>query len=327
MFRWILAGGVSMAMLLPVVSIMGKPPGGVNPSPTAAKKVAEPLDRKWWVGLMCHPARGAIAVQLGLDNDRGLIVEHIIPNSPSANAGVKKFDILLAAGGKPLQSPRDLAMAVNDSQGRPLELVILRKGKNEEIVVTPLRYQDAKELREKVQIPDSPLQPKDLAKLRNWMEQMERGALGVQVAPMRFRFIRPGVVLPADSKLRFNWPADLSVSIQRHSDKPAQIVVKRGNDRWELTENDLDQLPEDIRERVGQMLGGRMSDLLKPGQLVDFLPSQTDNARFSEMVERRLEEMNRRMDTMLKSLERIQRQQLHQRRPTEDQKGETNRSM
>ena len=50
-------------------------------------------------------------------------------------------------------------------------------------------------------------------------------------------------------------PANTSVSVTREGDKPAKIVVQRGEQKREVGENEINKLPEDLRGVVEQMVG------------------------------------------------------------------------
>ena len=48
----------------------------------------------------------------------------------------------------------------------------------------------------------------------------------------------------------------VSITVERDGKQKANIKVKRGSESWELTEADLDELPEDIRPLVESQLNG-----------------------------------------------------------------------
>jgi len=50
-------------------------------------------------------------------------------------------------------------------------------------------------------------------------------------------------------------PSDLTVTITKEGDKPAQVTVQRKDEQWEVTEDELDELPADVRPHVERMLG------------------------------------------------------------------------
>jgi serine protease Do len=56
----------------------------------------------------------------------GLIILEVIPHSPADRASLLQGDVLVGAGGKPFQSPRDLAIAIEASRSGILELQFRR---------------------------------------------------------------------------------------------------------------------------------------------------------------------------------------------------------
>lgn len=52
-------------------------------------------------------------------------------------------------------------------------------------------------------------------------------------------------------------PDDVTLTIVRHGSDPAKISVKKGDQSWDLTENELFKLPEDLRPHVESALNGR----------------------------------------------------------------------
>ena len=55
--------------------------------------------------------------------------------------------------------------------------------------------------------------------------------------------------------IKTSFPKDLSVEIKKDGDHSAKIHVKRGNKEWDVTDEKLGDLPEDIRPHVERMLG------------------------------------------------------------------------
>ena len=107
----------------------------------------------------------------------------------------------------------------------------------------------------------------DLDPLQQWFEQMHPGLGGSP--PMRLRFFHPGTILPPGASIAPPLPEELSISITRQGKTPAKIIVQRNDDRWELTENDLSELPDDVRGHVQRMLDGVVVESMPQ---FDFLP-------------------------------------------------------
>jgi hypothetical protein len=130
----------------------------------------------------------------------------------------------------------------------------------------------------------------------------------------------------------------VSISISKAGDQPAKVVVQRGNDKWEVTEKELDKLPADIRPSVEQMLGqGMMGNgafgavigggsggggsfssgvtVLPPGGQFQMpapppgmmqVPPFAGSGMMDPRLEKRLEEMDRRMERILEIVEKMQ---------------------
>jgi hypothetical protein len=74
-------------------------------------------------------------------------------------------------------------------------------------------------------------------------------------------FPRPGVVAQRTVTARIaELPKNLKISITREGDGPAKIHVEREGKVWDTTSDKLDDLPEDVRGQVEQML----SQVIRP---------------------------------------------------------------
>jgi hypothetical protein len=73
-----------------------------------------------------------------------------------------------------------------------------------------------------------------------------------------------GVFWSSDAKLEL--PENMTVRIERNGKKPASIFVKRGDDKWEITEEQMDKLPQDVRPLVQRALGGGPWTMPLPGK-------------------------------------------------------------
>lgn len=71
--------------------------------------------------------------QLGLPNDRGLLIEYVRPHSAAEKSGLKLHDILLELDGKPLSSNVNefSAALAAIKPNTPVTAVVVRKGRPE----------------------------------------------------------------------------------------------------------------------------------------------------------------------------------------------------
>lgn len=121
--------------------------GRVAPPPEKARlgvKVAKPTD--------------AMAFQLDLPENQGLVIEEIQANSAAEKAGLKVHDVLLEIDGQPVDSnPRALADLLKKIESeKALNVVVLRKGKNETLKGLKLPKPEKPEAREERGTPRIP---------------------------------------------------------------------------------------------------------------------------------------------------------------------------
>lgn len=106
------------------------PFGGLDRAPRAAGRRPEPR-----LGVQVQKPSAALADQLDLPKDRGLVLEEVGPNSPAARAGLKQHDILLELNGQPVPSQVNAFVKQLDAlkANQPIDAVVLRKGQKETI--------------------------------------------------------------------------------------------------------------------------------------------------------------------------------------------------
>ncbi|MEE8451925.1 MAG: PDZ domain-containing protein [Thermoguttaceae bacterium] len=275
---------------------------------------------KYWIGLALQPVPDTLRVQLGLPEGQGLVVAKVLPKSPAAEADLQQHDVLLTASDKPLGGLTDLLAAIDEAKETPLAFGLIRAGKAQKIVVTPAR---------RPELPPGPVL-KHVPRLpaiesgpphREWQEYIER-FLPRRLdgnRPYRFRFYHPGVILPPGAAVSHPIPGDLNVTINKQGDQPAKVVVKRGDQTWEVTEETLDELPDDIRIHIEPMLGRTLNftglsfdfvpNLHMPGQPEGQLPEDLEwhEVQPQTRLERRIEELNRRVEELHKSVDELRK--------------------
>ncbi len=297
---------------------------------------------EYWLGLGCSPARGALSTQLKLPEGLGLVVDRVMPESPAARAEIKRHDVLLKAGDKPLRGVRDLIDAAEAAQGEPLAIDLIRGAKSKEVTVTPAKRPEPMQIR-----PGGPLEVPAEAARRAYERALEafrqsgadeahqralktlEGLRPGEVirGPMRWRFFGPGAIVPPDAVPRPPLPGNMSVTITKQGDQPAKIKVTRGDQKWELTEDELDKLPDDVRPHIERMLGpivGGRRDHHLPG--FDFAPDLTapvppqapPEAHPDGPLEKQLDDMNRRIERLRKSIEDMREKRPRLRKAPEE---------
>ncbi len=221
-----------------------------------------PAPTKYWVDMHLAPVPKALAEQLEL-KDEGLLIEDVGADGPADKAGIKRNDILLAVGDKPVKRQVDLESAI--AEGKELSIKLLRAGKPITVSVTPaLRPEPRRPGRGR---PDNvtPAPQQFNIDMRE-IERMIREKLKeAGVDGLRMQFFQPGKIFPPGGYRLAGgeFPDDLTVNIHKQGKAPAEIEVKKGDKTWNVKEDNLAELPEDVRPHVEAMLGrGKPFNLL-----------------------------------------------------------------
>jgi len=297
-----------------------------------------PPPSPFWIGLECFPADPALRSQLGLEDGIGLVVAEVAPDGPAAKAGIKPHDLILKAGDKSLSSIADLIEQIEVSQGvtRPkagetqrkrrlakpapekeLSLEVLRAGKQLTIAVTPAVRES------NVAVPPTGrfhVFGPDSRSITNWMEQLRGGPAGQ--GPLSFWVARPHVVL--DGAL----PDDMTVTIRKRGKELANIIVERGEETWEITQDKLAELPDEIRRHVEPLLGPLAQvqpaaaaeierverELL--GRVRDLDPDGAIRSR----VEQRIDQLNDQLEGLRRTVEDLRKPKADEPTPPADKK-------
>jgi hypothetical protein len=214
---------------------------------------------QYWLGVMAVPVDAVLKSHLHLTG--GLVVQNVVPDSPAHKAGVRENDILLTFGGQPVTSVAELSERVTAAKDQATKLTLLREGKEQTVEVKPAKHPAQAMFR------TVPLNELDSA--RKWLEKLQRGEM--DDLPARMFMFRPGIVLPDNvpdhvkqlfpgpgghhRRLSALLPQNMAITVTKPQEGPVRIVVKKDGQSWEVTEDELDKLPEDVRSVVKGMLG------------------------------------------------------------------------
>ncbi|MGQ9503278.1 MAG: trypsin-like peptidase domain-containing protein [Thermogutta sp.] len=93
--------------------------------------------RRGYLGIAIQPVEGALAEQLGVKPNEGVLVAEVYPNTPGAEAGIQSGDVILSFDGKKVSSPNELQSYVEESTiDKAHDVEILRDGKRMTLKVT-----------------------------------------------------------------------------------------------------------------------------------------------------------------------------------------------
>ena len=230
----------------------------------AADDGGEAATSPYWIGVQLEPVSDILKSHLNVQG--GMVAVHIFDSSPAAKAGIKPNDIIVKAGDKYIKDPGDLAQCVGNAKETEVTLVVLRGGKETAIKVTPTKRPQ-----------EAHLQPIEAAESqeREAIQKLEaalnayRAKAGTAAHQRGVDYLlpNPGVVASTHAYRTVEVPKNVTVRITKEGGNPAKISVKRDDKEWEVTEDKLGELPDDIRGYVQQMRVGNpaaMAIRLKP---------------------------------------------------------------
>lgn len=272
---------------------------------------AEPKTRiieepTFWIGIRGRSVESEVLrTHLQLAEDMGAVIEEVLPESPAAKAGLRKHDIILRAAGDAVDNMRVLQSQVNEGGDKPIELKIIRFGKPEKVVVVPEKRPH--EFNKQV----TDLGANRWGVLNGEPQDLLNELLGGEGRLGAHRVFGPGIIvngLPEQGTL----PNGVSISLKRQNGGPPEITVKKGEETWNIVGDDaktLNQLPEDVRPMVEQMLSGKRN-LLGGGfsrdlntELQRVLPRGLGGAAGGDPVTDRIEQLEKKLLDLQKRLE------------------------
>lgn len=108
-------------------------PGGGKEGPDGPG----PQNQGGKLGLGLEPVTPQVAKQLGLDSAEGLVITEVDPNGPAAEAGLARGDVILEINRKSVSSVADVRSALEGSGGKPVLLLMNRRGQTVYVTVNP----------------------------------------------------------------------------------------------------------------------------------------------------------------------------------------------
>ena len=103
--------------------------------------------RRGWLGVNIQPVTDDIAESLSMAKASGALVAGLTPKGPAKNSGILVGDVILEFDGQKIVQMRDLPRIVAETPvGKSVDVVVLRKGKQEIVPVTLGRLEDGEKL-------------------------------------------------------------------------------------------------------------------------------------------------------------------------------------
>ena len=139
--------GINTAIISPSGGSIGI--GFAVPSKTAVAVIDQLREhkevRRGWLGVKIQQVTDEIAESLNIKPARGALVAGIDDKGPAKPAGIEAGDVIIKFDGKDVKEMRDLPRIVADTAvGKDVEVLIVRKGKEEKKTVKLGRLEDEK---------------------------------------------------------------------------------------------------------------------------------------------------------------------------------------
>jgi serine protease Do len=155
--------GINTAIISPTGGSIGI--GFAIPAELASGVIAQLREfgetRRGWLGVRIQPVTDDIAESLGMATSKGALVAGIIDGGPVADGSILAGDVITKFDGKEVNTAKDLPRVVAESPvGKAVDVVVVRKGKEQTVKVTLGRLEDSEDQAKK---PDQTEQDEDSA--------------------------------------------------------------------------------------------------------------------------------------------------------------------
>jgi len=115
--------------------------------------------RRGWLGVRIQQVTDEIAESLSIKPARGALIAGVEDKGPAKPAGIEPGDVVVKFDGKDIKEPKDLSRVVADTAvGKEVDVVVIRKGKEEIRKVTLGRLQDDKAVQTAAKTKDEPVE-------------------------------------------------------------------------------------------------------------------------------------------------------------------------
>jgi serine protease Do len=143
--------GVNTLIISPTGGSIGL--GFAVPSKTVSRVVDQLQQfgelRRGWLGVRIQQVTDEIAESLNIKPARGALVAGVDDKGPAKPAGIEPGDVVVKFDGKDVKDPKDLSRVVADTAvGKEVDVVIIRKGKEESRKVTLGRLEDNEKVKQ-----------------------------------------------------------------------------------------------------------------------------------------------------------------------------------
>ncbi|MGC9372465.1 MAG: DegQ family serine endoprotease [Thermovirgaceae bacterium] len=92
--------------------------------------------KRGWLGVYIQPLTPEFADAYGVERDGGAVVSDVVRDSPAAQAGLRRGDVIVAVDGEAIEDHTDLSLRIRSHlEGEKVRLTVIREGAEREVSV------------------------------------------------------------------------------------------------------------------------------------------------------------------------------------------------
>jgi hypothetical protein len=99
--------------------------------------------KQYWIGVHLQTIEEPLRTQLSLPEGKGLLLSEVVNDSPAKKAGLQTYDVVVGTEKLDFSKTEDLAERVQQTEGKPIELRLIRHAKPLTLAVTPIERPQA----------------------------------------------------------------------------------------------------------------------------------------------------------------------------------------
>ena len=181
-----------------------------------------------WLGVSIQALTPELADSFGLDRATGALVNRVLPDSPAAEAGIRRGDVLLRINGKEIRGVRELQLMVASAPlDENLELTVLRDGEELTLSVQVVKRDEYVA----GQHPEQKEPAKAVIGLKVGPVDAEQGAQVLEVeagSPAAEAGVRAGDIILAVNRVEIDGPAAFARETEKiASGENIVLLIKR----------------------------------------------------------------------------------------------------
>ncbi len=192
----------------PNAMFQGVPQQQFNAAPSFQNNGQTPS--KYWIGATIQSVPDFLTAQLPIDENQGVWIQYVAPESPAAKAGLKRYDVIYKIGDEIVANPLEVTKIIDKTGANKISVEYYRKGDLEKV---------------ELEIEERP-------------SQTQKGfVFGAPQQNKNFRVVRPGLIVPESETQPEN--GDEATPAEQASESP-NAEISRQEASSEQIETEID---------------------------------------------------------------------------------------